>query len=84
PPSTWWQMLKHPHRQGFEAAANEQFNALLQKQVFRAAPRQEASNYIVLPYKARLCIRGDKEPVSAADNYAATLAIRAFRMLMGI
>ncbi|KAF1980561.1 hypothetical protein K402DRAFT_313134, partial [Aulographum hederae CBS 113979] len=76
PPSTWWQMLKHPHRQGFEAAANEQFNALFQKQF-------DAEGYL-LKYKARLCIRGDKEPVSAADNYAATLAIRAFRMLMGI
>src|SRR5437667_8844450 len=35
-------------------------------------------------FKSRLCVRGDLQPASHEDNYAATLAARTFRMLMAI
>ena len=37
-----------------------------------------------MKYKARLCIRGDLQPPTAQDTYAATLATRTFRALMAI
>jgi hypothetical protein len=35
-------------------------------------------------FKARICVRGDLQPVSNQDNYAATLAAKVFRSLMAI
>ena len=35
-------------------------------------------------YKARICVRGDLQPPSDRDKYAATLAARIFRCLMAI
>jgi hypothetical protein len=33
-------------------------------------------------FKARICVRGDLQPLSEKETYAATLAGRSFRMLM--
>jgi hypothetical protein len=38
----------------------------------------------LLKYKARICIRGDLQPQSMHDTYAATLAAKVFRLLMAI
>jgi hypothetical protein len=35
-------------------------------------------------FKARLVVRGDRQPPTGKDNYAATLAARVFRFLMAI
>jgi len=35
-------------------------------------------------FKARICVRGDLQPKSNKDTYAATLAARTFRALMAI
>lgn len=35
-------------------------------------------------FKARLVVRGDQQPPTGADNYAATLAARSFRVLAGL
>ena len=35
-------------------------------------------------YKARICVRGDLQPWSDKDSYAATLAAKIFRSLMAI
>jgi hypothetical protein len=35
-------------------------------------------------YKARICVRGDLQPPTAKDKYAATLAARIFRALIAI
>jgi hypothetical protein len=35
-------------------------------------------------FKARICVRGDLQPFSNQDNYAATLAAKVFRSLMAI
>ena len=38
----------------------------------------------LIKFKARLCIRGDKQPFNSLDTYAATLAGTTFRVLMVI
>ncbi|MBE3047272.1 hypothetical protein IMZ48_33080, partial [Candidatus Bathyarchaeota archaeon] len=35
-------------------------------------------------FKARLCVRGDQQPVTGRETYAATLAARTFRTLVAI
>ena len=35
-------------------------------------------------FKARICVRGDLQPLSEKETYAATLAGRSFRMLMAL
>jgi len=35
-------------------------------------------------FKARLCVRGDRQPYNGLDTYAATLAGTTFRVLMAI
>ena len=42
------------------------------------------SDGYLLRYKARICIRGDLQPVTEQDTYAATLAIKIFRFLMAL
>ena len=37
-----------------------------------------------MKYKARLCVRGDLQPPTAQNTYAATLAAHTFRALMAI
>ena len=38
----------------------------------------------LVKFKARLCVRGDRQPVNGLDTYAATLAGTTFRVLMAI
>ncbi len=99
PPKNWKELQKHPHKQGFLGAANKEYDQLKKRNTFRAVlrPRNvqilpiiwvftykfDTDGYL-LKYKARLCVRGDLQPTSHEDNYAATLAARTFRMLMAI
>src|SRR5947209_15490312 len=92
-------MLKHPHRLGFQAAAEKEFRSLEQWGTFK--PTTHSTGKQVLPlmwvftykcnqdsylvkYKARLCIRGDLQKATAKDTYAAALAVQVFRSLMAI
>ena len=38
----------------------------------------------LLKHKARICVRGDLQPFTDEENYAATLAHKTFRALMAI
>jgi hypothetical protein len=38
----------------------------------------------VTKFKARICVRGDLQPPSEKDTYAATLAAKSFRILMAL
>ena len=38
----------------------------------------------LLKFKARICVRGDLQPRTDEDNYAATLAYQVFRLLMAL
>ena len=35
-------------------------------------------------FKARLCVRGDRQPVTGRETYAATLVARTFRILIAV
>ena len=73
-------MLKHPHSQGFQAAAEKEFRFLIGRNTFK--PVEYPSGKQILPlmwvftykfdkdgylskYKARLCIRSDLQKVIA-------------------
>jgi hypothetical protein len=43
----------------------------------------DANGYLVR-YKARLCVRGDKQPLNGLDTYAATLAAEVMRFLLAL
>src|SRR5439155_8126477 len=38
----------------------------------------------LMKYKARICVRGDLQPIGLQETYAATLAFRVFRALMAL
>src|SRR6266513_3290520 len=38
----------------------------------------------LMKYKAHICVRGDLQPLSLQETYAATLAFKVFRALMGL
>ena len=42
------------------------------------------TNGFLTKFKARLCVRGDKQPFNSLDTYAATLASITFRVLIAI
>ncbi|KAF5186325.1 Transposon ty1-gr2 gag-pol polyprotein, partial [Thalictrum thalictroides] len=100
PPENWYQVLKHPHREGFAAAARLEFDTLKRQETFREIPENEANtkpipvkwvftykiddNGFLLKYKARMVIRGDLQIPSEKDTYAATLAIRMCRAVLSI
>lgn len=43
----------------------------------------DESGYL-LKFKARICVRGDLQPKTDEDNYAATLAFQVFRLLVAL
>ena len=100
PPKGWKDLLYHPHRTGFEAAAQKEYRDLQTRGTFKSVPKNMVKG-IPLPmmwvftykydtdgylikYKARLVIRGDLQNTQFQDTYAATLATRVFRVLMAI
>ncbi|KAI1005488.1 hypothetical protein K3495_g2735 [Podosphaera aphanis] len=82
-PENWYQVLKHPHREGFAAAARLEFNTLKRQETFKEIPEKEA-NTKPIPVKARMVIRGDLQIPSEKDTYAITLAIRMYRAVLSI
>ena len=99
PLRTWKEMMKHPHREGFLAAAHIEYQGLQNKGTFDEIERTQLrtiplpllwvwtykfdTNGFLTKYKARICVRGDLQ-MTEKDNYAATLAIRTFRALMAL
>jgi hypothetical protein len=93
-------MLRHSHRAGFETAAHIEYKELQERGTFTLVPESEAQGMIIptkwhftykfdeedylSKYKARLVVRGDLQPKTDEDTYAATLAARVFRFLMAI
>lgn len=99
PPTSWRALLKHPHAEGFKHAAKLEYEALKSKDTFKIIRRPPHSNPLPLKwvflykfnqegylvkYKARICVRGDLQPISLQETYAATLAFRVFRALMAL
>ena len=81
------------------AAAEKEYKDLERRGTFKTVKKTQATktlpvmwvytykfdiNGYFTKYKARLCIRGDLQPLNHQDTYAATLAARTFRALMAI
>ncbi|KAF2861629.1 hypothetical protein K470DRAFT_245115 [Piedraia hortae CBS 480.64] len=71
PQEHWHDLKKHPQSVHFREAAQKEYDALCNRE-----------NFEVL--KAKLCARGDLQPVTKDDAYSATLVAKVFRVLMSI
>ena len=99
PPRSWKDLQSYPQKEGFLAAATKEYNNLERRNTFRKVPRTSATRTLpvlwtftykvdtagyLIKHKARFCVRGDLQPTTQAETYAATLAARTFRALMAI
>jgi hypothetical protein len=99
PPKNWKELLTHPHKEGFIAAANKEIQELTEKETFKYVKRPQEAQVIpmlwtflykldsdgyLIKYKARLCVRGDMQRLTLKDTYAATLAAKVFRAIMAM
>src|SRR2546423_2508393 len=99
PPRTWKDLQTHPYREGFQTAATKEYKDLERRNTFKSVLKTSKMTTLpliwvftykfdtdgyLLKFKARLCVRGDLQPLTNQDNYAATLAARTFRALMAI
>ena len=99
PPSNWSKLQNHPYREEFTVAAQKEFQDLESRGTWELVDyaadtkplplkwvftyKYDTDGYLER-FKARICVRGDLQPFSDNDNYAATLAAKVFRSLMAI
>jgi len=99
-PRGWKDLQKHPHKREFLQASDKEWEALTNMKILEVIERSQATikplpltwrftykfdKYSFLQkFKARICVRGDLQPFSEKDTYAATLAARSFRTLMAL
>ena len=100
PPINWHKLETHIHSEGFKYAAQKEFHDLESRGTWELVDQSSTSSRplplkwvftykydtdgYLDRYKARICVRGDLQPFSDRDNYAATLAAKVFRALMAI
>ena len=92
-PRSWKELQRHPHRDGFLAAAEKEYRDLERCKTFRHIPKTPGLKPLPLlwtfvykfntdgylaKYKARLCVRGNLQEPTYLDTYATTLAARIF------
>src|SRR5438034_10364259 len=93
-------MLCHSEKEKFLAASQKEFTTLQNHRTWYLVDTLKDgtqsipliwvfsykfnTNSFLLKYKAQLCIRGDLQPVTRQDNYAAILAAKTFHALMAI
>ena len=100
PPRGWKELQKHPNKQEFMQACDQKWETLSNMKILKIIERYKASTKplpltwvftykfdkhgFLQKFKARICVRGDLQPTSEKDIYAATLAARSFRMLIAL
>jgi transposase InsO family protein len=99
PPRTWKELQSHRYGPEFKEAARTEYQTLEGRETFQVVPKTPDIKVIPLTwvftykldtdgyltkFKARICVRGDLQPRSNKDTYAATLAARIFRTLMAM
>jgi Reverse transcriptase (RNA-dependent DNA polymerase) len=93
-------MLKHSHKLEFMQAADLEWTTLSKMKILEILERSQATTKplpltwvfrykfdkhgFLQKFKARICVRGDLQPLTEKDTYAATLAARSFRTLMAL
>jgi hypothetical protein len=98
-PEHYSDLKNHPYALEFKNAAREEVQTLRDKGTFEEVPADNTRKLLPLRwvfiykfdtdgylsrFKARLCVRGDLQPPSPTETYAATLAARIFRALMAL
>ena len=99
-PTNWAELLNHPFYIRFLQAASVEWDATKNAGTVNIVPRSQATSRpiplkwvfkykydkhgFLVKFKARICVRGDLQPTSDKDTYAATLAGKSFRMLMAL
>jgi hypothetical protein len=94
----WRAMLRHSHAEEFIKVAQMKYNVIETKRTWKIVDKRDDyklislkwifiyksdSNDFLIKYKARIVIRDDLQKVNNAQNvYAATLALKIFRMIM--
>ena len=99
PPRNWYELQRHPEHEGFARAAEKEYKALKEKGTFQVVPKQDGSfiipltwvfdykfdhNGYLVRYKARICVRGDLQPATEQDTYAATVKMKVLRFLLAL
>ena len=99
-PRGWKDLQKHPKKREFLLACNKEWEALTNMKILDIIERSQATikplpltwrflykfdkHGFLQKFKARICVRGDLQPFSEKETYAATLAGKSFRMLMAL
>ena len=99
-PRTWKEFLQHPFKPQFSEAMEKEWQAVQAMMTLQIIDRAEAKlkplpliwvwrykfdkHGFLEKFKARICVRGDLQPTSDKDVYAATLAAKSLRTLMAL
>jgi hypothetical protein len=99
-PRGWKDMQKHPHKREFMQACEKEWGTLTNMKILEIIERSQATmkplpltwvftykfdkHGFLQKFKSRICVRGDLQPFSEKETYAATLAGKSFRMLMAL
>ncbi|EDN09852.1 predicted protein [Histoplasma mississippiense (nom. inval.)] len=100
PPQHWNDVNKHPYRDEWINAAKWEWDSITQQNTYEIVNRPSKDTPVIplrwvfiykfdddgylTKFKARICVRGDLQPVSDLDTKAHTLAARTFRILLAI
>ena len=99
PPQSYWEAKRHPFWPAFLAAITKEHSAITNRTTYRLVPKDPRYKTIPLKwvytykfdsdgylskFKARLCVRGDKQELNGLDTYAAILAAETMRFLLAI
>lgn len=95
-PTTWSDLKNHPYRAQFKEASRVEWNKVKSNSVKLVKIEQADGHTILplkwvwkykfdendhlIKFKARICVRGDLQPHTGEDTYAATLAAKAFQI----
>lgn len=99
-PQNWKALQKHPYKREFVQAAQQEWQAVRDMGTVQLIPREQATSKplpltwvfkykfdkhgFLTKFKARICVRGDQQPLSDKETYAATLASKSFRILIAL
>jgi hypothetical protein len=99
-PRTWKELQRHKFKAEFTDATKKEWNNLCTMKTVQIIKRSEAKSKplpltwvfkykynkhgFLTKFKARVCVRGDLQPPSEKETYAATLAAKSFRILMAL
>jgi hypothetical protein len=99
-PRSWKELQRHTFKAEFTEATKKEWDNLCAMRTVQTIKRSEAKSKplpltwvfkykfdkhgFLNKFRARICVRGDLQPPSEKDTYAATLAAKSFRILMAL